>query len=642
MTLLTSLLAAIELTGGERIVLRSGELPHLIVAGKRHDLGTGTVSTAAALESLADQILSASSKQALSDEGLAVEPLDEKLSAVPVVVTVRRIGHDMCVELRRAAQHAAKGAAPVPPETAVPPTPAPPSQTSKSGDSPKTSRGARSTWSRKATEIDTAGAASVIPPEPAEAIQPEPPAPPQSATFPPESPAAQQPDETQRLESEMLAFSSENVEASTPAEAIEEDVLPAPVIVEETLDVQLPDEEPPAITPDRNGMTSFVGMASARLTGDANDGLDGLLRQAVQREATALYLHAGQVPLARINDRIEPLSADCIDSSLMDTINGAFGANPAEGDVARAWTRRYEGLGEVSGQAFADDQGSAIVLRLQSSETGEILERDIPRHVRFVCTEDDGVVFVCGTTTTSVLEMVAKVANWTASRRSGHLISIEPPTGLGRTITGSFVSARRVKGTDGDIAEAVAHAVDEGPDVLVVGLAPAVAVEEALRCCRAGRLVILGVVAATAPQALDSLLTWLTPQRDEEVRQSLATWFRCAFSYRPVRGNDGRRRIVYDMLIATPEMQARLERWERWDVRAVEELQRTTDGMLPLDAALAHAVDRGDISVRHAVAHALDPRALVGRIRQSAREMRGRRAGGDDSDSALRETAGVA
>ena len=713
-TLLTSLLAAIELTGGERIVLRSGELPHLIVAGKRHDLGTGTVSTAAALESLADQILTASSKKALSEEGLAVEPLDDSLSAVPVVVTVRRIGHDMCVELRRAAQptktatpaSSAPSTDPIPapsskapatdripaPSSKAPATdriPAPsskapatdriPAPSSKapatdripapSSKAPATDRipeplskapatdripapssqapsvdgvpaatlessGIASKWSikrRQTKESSPPPVADVPQPESAETLQPD-------AVFSP-------PEEAQHADNgTMMAFDSEVVEAVADTPVAPEDIPPPPT----SLSVEPPPYidsgrvEPAAVKPDRDGVTSFVGMTAARLTGDAVDGLDALVRQAAQREAAALYLRVGQVPLARIHGRIEPLSADCIDGSLMSTIRTMFAANPPDGDSARAWARRYDDLGEISGHAFVDDEGSGAVIRLQTNESGHIEERDIPRHIRFVCAEDDGVVFVCGTTTTSVLEMVAAVAAWTAARRGGHLISIEPPNGLGRAIVGPFVSARRVKGNDTEVAEAVARAVSEEPDVLVVGLAPGVAVEEALRCCRPGRLVILGAVAGTAPQALDSLLTSLTPRGDEDARQLLALWFRGAFSYRPVRGIDGRRKTVYDMLIPTPEIQARLERWERWDVRAVEEIQRTTDGMLPLDAALANAVGRGDISVRHAVAHALDPRAFAGSIRQSVRETRARRSNEDGSPGALRETVDVA
>ena len=686
-TLLTSLLAAIELTGGERIVLRSGELPHLIVAGKRHDLGTGTVSTAAALESLADQILTASSKKALSEEGLAVEPLDDSLSAVPVVVTVRRIGHDMCVELRRAAQ-VTKTAAPASPAPSTDRIPAPsskapatdriPAPSSKapatdripapskvpatdripapSSKAPATDRipapssqalsadgipaatsessATASKWSikrRPTKESSPPPVADVPQPAFAETLQPE-------AIFSP-------PEEAQHADNgAAMAFHSEVVEAVADNPFAPEDIPPPPasVAVAPPPHIDSGRVEPAAVKPDRNGVASFVGMTAARLTGDAVDGLDALVRQAAQREAAALYLRVGQVPLARIHGRIEPLSADCIDGSLMSTIQTMFAANPPDGDSARAWARRYDDLGEISGHAFVDDEGSGAVIRLQTNESGHIEERDIPRHIRFVCAEDDGVVFVCGTTTTSVLEMVGAVAAWTASRRGGHLISIEPPNGLGRAIVGPFVSVRRVKGNDTDVAEAVARAVSEEPDVLVVGLAPGIAVEEALRCCRPGRLVILGAVAGTAPQALDSLLTSLTPRGDEDARQLLAQWFRGAFSYRPMRGIDGRRKTVYDMLIPTPEVQARLERWERWDVRAVEDLQRTTDGMLPLDAALANAVGRGDISVRHAVAHALDPRAFAGSIRQSVRETRARRSNEDGSPGALRETVDVA
>src|SRR5687768_4736778 len=98
---LNSLLSALELTGGERILLRSDQIPQLIVGDSRHDLATATASTTTALERLADQVLSPAGKKALAEQRVAVEPLPASESVVPVRVMVRRIGPQMSVEFQR-------------------------------------------------------------------------------------------------------------------------------------------------------------------------------------------------------------------------------------------------------------------------------------------------------------------------------------------------------------------------------------------------------------------------------------------------------------------------------------------------------------------------------------------------------------
>jgi len=525
MSQLSSLLAALELTGGERIVLRSNELPHLMLRDTRHDLGTAAVPTTTGLEALADQILSPAGKQALAEQRVAVEPLVEHASAIPVRVMVRRIGAQMYVELQRDTQssdtgHVAATAAAAAPVMA-----------------PSASAGRLVFSTAPATEVS---AAEPVPP----------------------------------LESEPE---------------------------------RVPKSEAPGVVVDGSKRPADVGA------------LDYLIRQALRRKATALYLRGGHAPLVRVGGRVEPLTADPLEAAVIEAVGAAVipGDDPRRSTSSAVWVREYEGTRQ-RWHAFTDERGPGLVVHLAWRSPESLLQRDIPRRVKRICQEDDGIVVVSAPATANVLQMIAAVGNWTASRRAGYLISIEPPGGLEHEITGTFVSARRVGGADNESAAAIRRAAHETPDVLVVALTSGVAAEEALRAARPGCLVILGVVAPTAPRALESLLANVSPQHEAEVRQSLAASFACGFSYRALHAAGGGRKVVYDLLIATPDVRARLE---RWDVGSLEKFQRSgTDGMRSLDAALAHAVLRGDISVRQAASHAVDRREVVKMIRQSARE----------------------
>jgi Tfp pilus assembly pilus retraction ATPase PilT len=132
--------------------------------------------------------------------------------------------------------------------------------------------------------------------------------------------------------------------------------------------------------------------------------------------------------------------------------------------------------------------------------------------------------------------------------------------------------------------------------------------------------MILGVVAPTAPRALESLLSLVDPHVEPEMRRSLASGLRCGFSYHALRRIGGGRTIVHDVLIATAEVRARLERC-RWDFGALDKLQRSgADGMRSLDTALAGAVHRREISLRQAATHAADRGEVISLVRQASRE----------------------
>jgi hypothetical protein len=102
MSLLASFIAALERTGGERLVLRSGEPPHLLVGDTRRDLGTATVSNKA-LAALTAQILSAEAQQIFAETNAADEPLTltDSASGSSLFVEARRSGSDTSITLRR-------------------------------------------------------------------------------------------------------------------------------------------------------------------------------------------------------------------------------------------------------------------------------------------------------------------------------------------------------------------------------------------------------------------------------------------------------------------------------------------------------------------------------------------------------------
>jgi Tfp pilus assembly pilus retraction ATPase PilT len=352
--------------------------------------------------------------------------------------------------------------------------------------------------------------------------------------------------------------------------------------------------------------------------------LEHLVRRAAQRKATTLYLRGGQAPLARVGDALEPLSAEPVEASVMKAF--ASGAPGAVDDARRSasFTVSVQDSADsrqFRAHAFSDELGPGLVVHLTSRSRESVLQNGIPRQVKGICQDDDGLVVVSATTSGDLLEMIAEVGSWTAGRRAGYVVSIEPLGGLGRDIVGAFVSPRRVG--DGDMAAAIQGVAHERPDVLVVPLPSGTATEEAVRVARTGSLVIVGIVAPTATRAIESLLSHIKPEHRLQLRRSLAASFRAAFSYRALHTAGGGRKVLHDLLLATPDVSGRIE---QGDVDGIEKLQRTgAGGMRWLDAVLVDAVARGEISLRQAASHAVDRRQVVKMIRQSARERRGGR-----------------
>jgi Tfp pilus assembly pilus retraction ATPase PilT len=370
-----------------------------------------------------------------------------------------------------------------------------------------------------------------------------------------------------------------------------------------------------------------TGATDSRGRSDA-EALEYWIRQAALRDATTLYLRAGHAPLLRVRQKLQSLDDQPLDRSMIDTLTAALAAS--ENDWApvsdTAWTRELDGIGRVTCQTFLDECGAGLVAHLSPRGAASALCKDIPRHVRRVCEEDNGLVIVSAPVLPDVMQMVAALGEWTAQRRAGYLVSIEPPNGLGHDISGILVSARRIAGTERDVADAIRRAMHEGPDILVIALASGLIAEEAIRAAQSGCLVIVGVIAPTAPRAIEALLSNVDPAHAQPLRQSVAASYRCGFSYRALPGRDGTRTVVQDLLTGTSDVRARLE---RRDLGGLESVQRSgIGGMRSLDAALAAAVHRRETTLRRAAGMACDRRELVRLVRRAAQQ-RNRAARGE-------------
>jgi len=349
-----------------------------------------------------------------------------------------------------------------------------------------------------------------------------------------------------------------------------------------------------------------------------------LVRMAAQRKATALYLRGGHAPLVHVGAVVEPLVVEPLEVSAVNAIarratgSGDNVEHPASFTVS---VTDADAIRQVRAHVFSDELGAGLVVHLISRNPDAVLQTGIPRTVKGICQDDAGIVVVSGATSGDLLEMIGGIGSWTAKHRPGFVVSIEPPGGLGREIVGPFISARRIAA--GDMGVAIQRAAHEMPDVLIVALPSGAGTEEAIRAARMGCLVIIGIIAPTATRAIESLLGHVTSQHQLQLHRSLAAAFRCAFSYRALRTPSGRRRIVHDLVVATPNVSARIE---RGDIEGIGKLQQTgAEGMQSLDSALADAVAGGQISVRQAVSHAIDRRQVVKMIRDSARRRAGKR-----------------
>lgn len=550
MSLMPSLCAALERVGGERLVMRAGERPHVLAGDRRHDVASAVLSVNA-VEALAEQILSSDGRRELREKGTASETIQAPSFPHPLVAKAERVGDEFSIEL--VVQKPVAAPAPSEPETAV------------------------------VVETAPVEPEPVPEPEPVAVVPPPPPPPPVIEHFRPEpTPVVEAPRPTMH-----------NEPVSHP-----------PV----TVVARVEDHRP------MHAMRTLSSSAA----GDRFD-LQGWIANAIGRGATTLYLRAGAPPSARIDDRIERLSEDVVDASILDEASGAFargGDGVWQSRTDGEWVREYHDLGTVSCRMFSDHHGFGLVLQMRPLASARLLQKHIPRQVRTAC-EGDGLIVVSAPTEAAVESLAVALADWSGRNRGGYLISLQRRS-LRGDISGAFVSLRTITGPDSEFAGAIRRASHEGPDILLVtGPQTELPLHEAILASTGSRLVILAVVAPTTVDALRVLVGQSGLDRDAHLRRGLAGSFRAAVGYRSVKRIGGGRMLIQDIILGSNEVRPLIE---SADFDGLANTQRQgAAGMRSVDEALARAIRRGQVSLREAAAHAVDRRHLVALVRMLAR-----------------------
>jgi twitching motility protein PilU len=549
MSLMPSLCAALERVGGERLVMRAGERPHVLAGDRRHDVASAILSLNA-VEALAEQILSSDGRHELRERGAVAETIQAAAFPYPLTAKAERIGDEFSIEL--IVQKPV--AAPVPSE----PEP-------------------------------IAAEAPVVEPEP-EPI----------AVVPPPVVEHHHDFEPAPIEPPRPTFQVETPRATVYSEPVSH---PAVTVV-----ARVEDHRP----------VHAMRTISSSAAGERLD-LQGWIAYAIARGGTTLYLRAGAPAAARIDDRIERLSEDIVDASILDEASSAFargGDGVWQSRSDGEWVREYHELGNVSCRMFSDHHGFGLVLQMRPHSSPRLLHKHIPRPVRTAC-EGEGLVVVSAPTEAAVESLAVALADWSGRNRGGYLISLQRRS-LRGDISGAFVSLRTITGPDAEFAAAIRRASHEGPDILLVtGPQTELPLHEAILASTGGRLVIVAVVAPTTVDALRILVGQSGLDRDAHLRRALAASFRAGVGYRSLRRIGGGRMLVQDIILASNEVRPLIE---AADFDGLVSTQRQgSAGMRSVDEALARAIRRGQITLREAAAHAVDRRHMVALVRTLAR-----------------------
>lgn len=337
--------------------------------------------------------------------------------------------------------------------------------------------------------------------------------------------------------------------------------------------------------------------------------LDRLLHHLADREGgTDLHLKVGSPARIRVKGALETVPDEpMLDKGTVDSMAGAVLTQGARDTfVAQKeaeCTYSVHGLGRFRVSAYLQRGSIALILRRVTASAQSFDELRLPTSMAFLAGAERGLVLVAGPASSGVTTTLAAMVDHVNHARACHVVTVEDPVEILHKDDLAAISQRQVGVDITSVSQGVRSALRQDPDVVLVGrITDADVADAALAATEAGCLVLAGVRAADAADAITQVVN-LYPEADRRrIRLALAGVLVGAASVRLVPRRNGAGRVpAVEILRNVPRVQAAIMGDEVDEIRG-EMARGASLGMQTLNQSLAGLLERQEIDERAALA----------------------------------------
>ncbi|WP_394559811.1 PilT/PilU family type 4a pilus ATPase [Aquipseudomonas alcaligenes] len=334
-----------------------------------------------------------------------------------------------------------------------------------------------------------------------------------------------------------------------------------------------------------------------------------LLRLMVEKGGSDLFITAGVPPSMKVNGKIMPVTKNPMSpEQTRETVHSVMNEQQR-----REFAENHEcnfaisarGVGRFRVSAFYQRNLAGMVLRRIETNIPTIDDLKLPDVLKKLALTKRGLVLFVGATGTGKSTSLAAMIGYRNKNTSGHIISIEDPIEYIHQHQNCIVTQREV-GIDTESFEvALKNTLRQAPDVILIGeVRTRETMDHAVAFAETGHLCLATLHANNANQALDRIINFFPPDRQNQVWMDLSLNLKAIVAQQLVPTPDGKgRRAVIEVLINTPLAADLIRKGEVHELKGL--MKRSTEmGMQTFDQALYNLYTQGEITYEDALLYA--------------------------------------
>jgi len=286
--------------------------------------------------------------------------------------------------------------------------------------------------------------------------------------------------------------------------------------------------------------------------------LDDLLQEQMERNASDLFLKAGQRPCMRIDGEIHMLDyseltmddTEKIAYSLMNEEQAAEFKRSPEMDLAVG----VRGVGRFRVNVMRQRGSLALVFRSIQTPNFGFNELNLPPVIRDLAEKRRGMVLVTGTTGSGKSTTLAAMINHINHVRRCHVVTVEDPIEFLHQDEAAIISQREVGFDTKSFSEALKHVLRQSPDVILIGeMRDLDTISTAIAAAETGHLVMSTLHTIDAVQTVERIINYFPAFLHPQIRMELSMALQGVISQRLLPLANGKGRVpAVEIMVATP------------------------------------------------------------------------------------------
>ncbi|KUK52141.1 MAG: Twitching motility protein [Desulfotomaculum sp. 46_296] len=282
----------------------------------------------------------------------------------------------------------------------------------------------------------------------------------------------------------------------------------------------------------------------------------------------------------------------------------------AKGDFDFSFS--VQGVTRVRVNAFRQQNSTALVMRLLSTQMLTFQELGLPEVLNHLSTRPNGLVLVTGPTGSGKSTTLASMIDLINKQKRLHIITLEDPIEYLHRHNLSIVNQREIGQDTESFAAALRSALREDPDVILVGeMRDLETIAIAITAAETGHLVLATLHTSSAAETIDRIIDVFPTGQQQQIRVQLANTIEGIVAQQLIPRMDKPGRVAaLEILVANPAIRNMIREGKTFQIYS--QLQTGGKyGMQTLDTSLRLLYQKRIISREEVLNRANDPDSIL-------------------------------